>query len=230
MEPNNPVGTQPIQPIPTKKTPWFLIILIILLASTTGIFAYKYYQVTKQLDQLTLDSQSRHSELDSESTPTPTTDPTANWQAYTDPNNRFSFKYPQYLENKGSVAGPYTGISIPIQTFADPKTQIEGTGAPFDGFSLYYVSDIKTTNFEAYLQNEKQAMDNTEYAAMTGAKKISLQNKGIAFTTNTRGYYYFPTENESQVVVFGYIQLNQSFKSTFDLILSTFQFTSQETN
>ncbi|MBU1071038.1 hypothetical protein KKG65_01340 [Patescibacteria group bacterium] len=75
MEPNNPVGTQPTQLIPTKKTPWFLIILIILLASTTGIFAYKYFQLKQQLDQLSLIPE-----------PTPTPDPTANWQTHCSSN------------------------------------------------------------------------------------------------------------------------------------------------
>ncbi len=89
----------------------------------------------------------------------------------------------------------------------------------------YIISDIKALNFETYIQNEKSAMDNAEYAAMTDAKRISLQNGGVAFVTDMRGYYYFPSSDGKKVVVFGYIQQNQSFRPVFDQILSTFKFT-----
>ena len=65
----------------------------------------------------------------------------------------------------------------------------------------YIISDIKALNFETYIQNEKSAMDNAEYAAMTDAKRISLQNGGVAFVTDMRGYYYFPSSDGKKVVV-----------------------------
>ena len=64
-----------------------MIILILLLLETTGIFAYKYFQLQQQLiDQETT--------LLAETTPTPTeiTDPTADWQTYTHEGYNFSFR------------------------------------------------------------------------------------------------------------------------------------------
>ena len=37
--------------------------------------------------------------------------------------------------------------------------------------------------------------------AMTDAKRISLQNGGVAFVTDMRGYYYFPSSDGKKVVV-----------------------------
>lgn len=216
------------QPITTSQNNSFLVSLlsILLLVSCiiAGFFAWQTQRLVKELNKLNT----------TQITPTPepqkTTDPTADWKTYTNNEYGFSFMYPPYLENKGNISGPYTGVSTAIRSFSDPATMSEGTDMLFDGYVVYYVSDINALNFETYLQNEKGAMDNAEYASMTGAKRVSLQNKGVGFVTDTRGYYYFPSNDNKKVVVFGYTQKNQSFKPVFDQILSTFKFTESNTS
>lgn len=227
----NQLPSNPVIQLPSKSNSFLIILLSILLfiaLTIAGFFAFQTQKLVKELrvvrDELT-------------QTPTastkPTSDPTADlsraeskdWKTYSNSKYNFTFKYPKYLENRGSIAGPYTGTSIAIQSFSDAKTMREGTDAPFDGFSLYFVTDTKAQNFETFIQNEKFAMDNAEYAAMSGARRVNLLANGVAFVTDMRGYYYFPSADGKQVVVLGYIQLNQSFKLVFDQILSTFKFT-----
>jgi len=44
-------STLPSQLTPTKKTPWLVIVLVILLLGVTGAFVYKYYQLKQQPPQ-----------------------------------------------------------------------------------------------------------------------------------------------------------------------------------
>ncbi len=154
----------------------------------------------------------------------PLTGSTANWKTYTSSKYNFSFKYPPSFGNQGLIAGPFTGKSEFLQTFSDPLTIREGTDAPFDGFSLYAVMDMKTDSFDQYLRNELKIMNENEFSRMQGARQQPFSG-GTALVTNTLGYYYLRTPDKQKLVVFVYLQANASFKPTFDQILSTFKFT-----
>ncbi len=83
---------------------------------------------------------------------------------------------------------------------------------------------MKANNFDEYLNNELKAMNILEFSRMQGARKETLSN-GAALVTDTQGYYYLPTSDGKQLVVFVYLQSNTSSKLVFDQILSTFKFT-----
>jgi hypothetical protein len=152
-------------------------------------------------------------------------DATAGWKTYTNSDYGFSFRYPQSLDsNIGGIAGPYTGTSSPVTSLSDSRTIREGTDAAFDGLNVYVVSDMKIASFDDYITQEQTAMIQSVNAFMQGAEKIKFSN-GQALVTNSRGYYYLPFPDNKKVLVIVYIQANDSFKTIFNQILSTFKFT-----
>jgi archaellum component FlaG (FlaF/FlaG flagellin family) len=224
--------TQTVDENPKKNN--FLVILLFILMLLAlviaGFFAYQTQKLAKEL-----------SEFKNQNLTTPTSEPestfpmytepnspTADWKTYTNTKYNFSFKYPFNFGNEGVVSGPYSiksSDSVDIISFSDPDTIREGTDAPFDGFSVYYVEDLNAQSFEEFLLNEKTTMDNAAYASMTGAKRILLDNKGIAFVNDTRGYYYYPLNGGQHALVFAYIQKDNNFRSIFNQILATLKFT-----
>ncbi len=213
----------------------FLVILLSVLlfisVSVAGFFAFQTQKLVKEL-QVTSDKLKQTAAATTEPTIEPVAtissevDPTANWKTFTSSKYGFSFKYPSNFEDIGSVAGPYSiksSESVGIRSFSDPLTIREGD-APFDGFSLYYVDNLNAQSFDEFLVNEKTTMDNAAYASMTGSKRISLNNNGVAYINETRGYYYYPLEGGTKSLVFAYIENNPNFRIVFNQILSTFKF------
>lgn len=153
-----------------------------------------------------------------------TTDPTAGWRTYSNSEFGFSLKYPADFGNQGVIASPFTGDSKFIQSFSDPSTVREGTDAPFNGFSVYAVSNMNTSDLNEYINNEIQAMNAYEYSRMQNPKRITITG-GSALVTDIQGYYYLPNKEGNKLIVLVYLQANDTFKPVFNQILATFKFT-----
>lgn len=221
--PENPTAPviPPVQPAspPKKPFPFLLLFAIIILIAFSGSIAYLFAQNMVLRQQL--------ANLQASPSPIPTpaivADPTADWKTYTGSEIGFSFKYPANFGNQGLIAGPFTGKSSFLQSFSDPLTIRDNTDAPFDGFSVYVVTDMKTSSVDQYLRNELSVMNENEFSRMQGARRQEFSG-GTALVTDSQGYYYFSTPDPQKFIVFVYLQANPSFKQTFDQILSTFKF------
>ena len=187
-----------------------IIVLFLVILATIGCFAYR----NKLLKTNVLP------------TPTATPNPMAKWMTYTNTKYNFSFKFPGNFVGQGSISGPATGTLDSLRSFTDPNTLHEGTSDPFNGFSLYVVTRLGTTNFDKYIGREIAAMNIAKYTGMKNPIKVQLTN-GAALVSKdgNQAYYYLPTPNKKMIVVFAYLQTDVSFKQTFDQILSTFRFT-----
>jgi len=73
----------------SKSSPVLLIALVLLLLLSLASTAFLYYQNMQLRSML-----SGYQIPIASSTPTATTDPTADWKIYTSKNSTFSFKYP----------------------------------------------------------------------------------------------------------------------------------------
>jgi len=107
MDPINPIAGNPevLNQIPTPQLPKIknplVLIMSILLIVTVAIAALFYFQIQKLSKELT------KYQTQPSPTPTATTDETADWKTYLNPENNFSFKYPPelsiYNNKKGLV-------------------------------------------------------------------------------------------------------------------------------
>jgi hypothetical protein len=214
MESNNLAGTQPTQPIPTppppkKPTPWALIVIIVLLVETTGIFAYKYFQLKQQLiDQETT--------LLTNASPTPTSteiiDPTTNWQTYTHERYNFSFRYPENSLVKNDALDIDGSLEFNNFIFYISKT---------DDTLIDYVNKMKDTNSPNNMESEENG--DLLVREWIGSYKnapthyISFLEKGFV--------YNFGITPLEDISIFN--QINTDF---LHLLLSTFKFISNDSS
>lgn len=205
-----------------NKTLLFILAISTILASLlAGFFYWQNTQLKGQIvEKMVIEEKSQET---MEALQTPTPDPTADWETYSNNEFGFSFKYPGHFVNDGLIAGPLTGQSNFIRSFSEPSTLREGTDAPFDGFSLYIITNTNTESFDEYISNEIDEMNSNEFSRMQGAVENTFP-LGTALLADLQGYYYIPTPNNESVIVFAYLEANDSFQSSFDQILSTFEF------
>lgn len=218
---NSPVETSVVTPTtPTQSSRLPLILMTILFLLAASAAAYFYLQSRSVAPTAISDTASPAPEASA------TADPTVGWQIYNNQEYGFSFKYPSNFGNQGVVAGPVKGTTVALPTFSDPSTIAEGTDKPFNGFSVWVVTDSQANSLEEYVSREVALMNNSEYSRMQGATKIAIDN-GVRVTApdSPQAYYYLQSPNSRIIVVLAYIQENSSFQQTFDQILSTFEFT-----
>jgi len=224
-----PPATQPPAPVVPEATPpekksnpvlWIsLTILLLALLGAGGYFLLNSRKVSNSGAEITPSVSV---------SPSPTSDPTANWKEYSNAEGQFSFKYPPSYGNIGLISGPFTGTSKFIQSFSDPTTIREGTDASFDGLSVYLVSDMKSASISGYLSAETTAMSKSQ---LVGTKELAAVpfttngNAGFAIEFNpTLKYYYLPSADGKSAVVISRTYSSQAFLSIFDQILSTFKY------
>ena len=238
VEPINPAPAvepppPPVNPAPPgipahKSSPIFVIALIVLLIAILGLAGYFLY--TKYSG----DSVSNEA-VSTVVTPvpviaTPVPDPTANWKTYTSSKSQISFKYPINLtelsETEAKVPGPVTGNPIFKTTFGDKNTILPNTEAPFDGFSIYEVdtSKINGFSFNSYLDTElKEVQSSLRAASEAAIVKVANNISYIDTEKNIRNYFILSPDSK-KIEVFSRIDSTTAFLTTFDNILSTFEF------
>lgn len=238
----NPISEPvvPVAPVVESKRsfPVILVLLVILALLLIAFTAFLYYQ-NSQLKQQISDLNGKLSAISdnqphiqvtgsTDSGQSPVANGMENWQTYTNSKYNFAFKYSNVLSSQtGLVSGSYTGTSTLIRTFSDPSSIRSGTDAPFDGFSLYVVTDLKASTFKDYMANELIAAQNSPYG---NGKNITLNNdfagSSIAISPNIT-LVYRPSSDEKTVVLFSESKVSDqdNFANMFDQILSTFKFT-----
>jgi hypothetical protein len=94
-----------------KPKSWLVVglaVLVLLLLGTTGYLAYQNYQLKQEVTQkkptpTPLPEITKQPEI---SSPTPTIDPTTNWETYEYPDLKFKIKFPQGWTKRGSSTEP----------------------------------------------------------------------------------------------------------------------------
>jgi len=231
QQPSAPIIPNPSQSLmdrtiePSSPRKSFIIpILVILLVAMTALASYFYYNLSllKQIgNPLPSDIG-----LMPEPIPSPTIDPTAGWQTYTNQNYDFTFKYP--IDWK-VTASPTTGDQLNI--VIDKKTNTSEAGfIPFQ-MSINMTQDLDGNNFTSVNEAKNNFIKSFDTSSVN-VNNITFHDKpGVAITGVMAGpgpgagqfLSYTLVQLDKKVLV---IQLGQkSYQSSFDQILSTFEFT-----
>ncbi len=217
-----PLITTPSKP-PTGSV--FITILIVLFLISTAATVFLFFQnrnLQNRLWQLTAIKTPPTSII----TPTLTPDPTANWQTYIRQDYGFSFKYPPHFSDKGIISGTFTGNPLFIASFSDPSTVILESDAPFDGFSVYFVSN-PSSSLETYLATELEAHKQSPRGLFSSSiNSIKVDNKSASYVDIEQQIrrYFIPISSD-KLIVFSVIRTSDDFLVTFNHVLSTFKFT-----
>lgn len=241
ITPVPPITTYPAPlPVINSKTPWLLIILMVLLAGLASYFGYRNYELNQQLStqQSTILVQSSASSTPT-LVPSPILDPTADWKTY---SNKaiipITFRYPAELKlvvNEGLLSDKYAliyldskEINVPI-AYGGDLTPIE-IRYPQPGNEL---DKSLTGTYEQQLANSRGQITPESYKATP----LNTSDKSITGTTidgiRVEGYmggepFTSTIINTPDGVIM--ISYNTGFKQSqisrdlFDRILTTIQF------
>lgn len=243
----NPIASVPqpttypmTQPVPTSKTPWILIALIVILLLIASYFGYQNYQLKQQMiaEQPTpTPSTTVVDNPTSTSTPIPTSDPTANWQTFSHKGG-YSIKYPapfQVVAMKNFDTDP-----TPIDEYSDIKI---GSSAGFDNPHLRVIRLSKDAS-DSGLSNSQVAQK--YYQAnldMPGVPATSIQKPKEESFAGVTAVTYSLQNKGYKTIVDEYIGFSGTYKvvwlekdgykymiywtktSEMDQIASTFNFT-----
>jgi len=210
----NPVPEQPpVTPLPPAdgpkpKFPFVLIIGIILFLLVAGSVAGFY--VFKQ-NSLKMISKPIATQTVQKLTPSPISDPTANWKTYT--GDGFTFKYPESFDNANCPQN--FGISALCSAKQDTGPE------PL----IYYISASKETvlpNQYKYLAstiNDLQVFKTTDALSRSGAESVYIKK-----SDNSYVYIFFTPYDQQKP-----FPNQEKFYAIFNQILSTFKFTDSQT-
>lgn len=164
--------------------------------------------------------------------PTPTINPTADWETFKSDLYSMSIMYPKNItSSEAGVAGPLTSTSTIIESFADASTIAEGTDASFDGFTIWATKVADNKNLDTYIANEIKLMQESEFASekvtQTEIEVGGIKGYAANFSSSIR-YHYLPSPDGKTVIVISRTFTNQQFLGVFDQILNTFKFTTPE--
>jgi hypothetical protein len=132
--------------------------------------------------------------------PSPTTDPTADWQAYHSTNGRFSLKHPAgWFVSSESQAGGLVSIGMGVKHPLGPSDYVTDIGAG----SWSVSQNIDTSCFLLKNANQSQPV------VVSGSRKTgtltacqggqSLDVTEYDFTTNSRNYFFTYTARPDSV-------------------------------
>lgn len=205
-----------------KKKPILEVVLVVLLIIsliTAGDLFYRNQKLQKQIANLSV-----------QPTPSPTTDPTANWKTYE--NNEFGFivKYPFDYKILFDEKTPI---------IMKPGGERDGTGA----FSFYKISftpldaytDLQSLIAENINQSKQTWGDNSpEYKSISSIYNVKVGDiDGLSYDMMCAGYchHIFIKKDSTKYFQITVINANQNIKNMYqsevDQILSTFKFTNQ---
>ena len=216
----------PKPPQPKRKTP-FLIVLVIVLFTSILFIPIPHYQSPDNLrckpgqecktgwlfnpslyrSLVDFILQTNRSETVPLTSPTPTPDPTANWKTYTNNNYQFTFKFPPQwvLTEKPNADLPYI---VHLLTFMNPSENPQEnqvlTIEIYDQFLVKAIPEDKVIKTETILVGGVQGNKNWHNAFGSNSLEVTVK----------------PTVNTFRI-----IWPNESLEDLFDQILSTFEFT-----
>lgn len=190
-----------------KLLKWLTAGLIILLFTTTSIFAYKYYQLKQQLNK----TQPSPANKITTTSPSPITDPTANWKIYINSEYGYSIKYPQTFKTQVLAAGAGEKEASP------------------DVRNLFiYNPETKDPYLNRYINLEFLQLEPT-YSSEWTKTEVIIGNKSATKLINSNqasdfDIYLVRLENNKGLLEI-YVSNSKDKTSTANQILSTFQFT-----
>lgn len=222
-----------IAPAPKKSVfPIFFVVLILVLLTASGIFAYQNMQLQKQIVIL----QSQPTPLPAE-TLVKEGDPTANWKTYADPQNQYSVKYPTEITMSSYREGTYSGIHLlfigPTQT-ASGRIQTSLS----DGVSIktLLVTNISTplrdyAEQRRVAESQSAPKDDPQPTVSKLSEVLVGEKFGYFYTVDDRGSIaqvnlVSLNDNVLQIVTrsAGSTGVQQQYANLINQILSTFKF------
>jgi len=155
-----------------------LTVLVFILLVVGGFFAYQNYQLKKDLAQkISLISLTSEKNNQAEiANPTPTADPTADWETYS--SSTYEFKYPNDFKLQLSE-----GSTAILQKWG--PTQTEGTEL-FDGIQISFQPREIDSSLENLVNSIVERYKNMEgfKQIIEGPASITINNyQGLTFTT-----------------------------------------------
>lgn len=226
----------PKPPHPQRKTP-FLIVLVIVLFTSILFIPIPHYQFSDNLrckpgqecksgwlfnpslyrSLIDFILQTNISETIPLTSPIPTTDPTANWKTYTNSQNRFSFKYP----NSFTLSECKQGLHL-FETSSGQKASEYCETPPFGIISIDYSTSSlstgysKSTDFQVVTEKTNVSGKSAEKQTITKINEAPGPDYlvTLSFTHNSNNYLITLRDKD--------------YTSDFDQILSTFEFTSEK--
>lgn len=211
----NPVS-QPVQ-IPEKPKINYLVMSLVILICFV-LFGFGGYYLGNQSSVIKQNTSLNQSQ--SRPTPTIAIDPMANWKAYTDPNNQFTFKYPNNIEPTvldGSVTVSGKTYQTKQLTMQDSTNNSDVAVRIIYGWQD---PSIDPYNISKYI---KSTINSNWYTAYTE----NTINEPGCFSA----YAHIPTFDQKNMIEIGVSETCPSDLSAkkslieLDQILSTFKFT-----
>lgn len=197
---------------PVKKTPWILILSLLLIAAL-AVAGYFYWQNTLLIKSTSIAPSPSP-------TPVSTVDPTANWKTYTNQVHSLTFKYP--TDWQLVVENDQDELNASLKLLKEKASihmifgvdGIGGRGGDYEGVP------ISIAGSEVYKYKTRNEQNGTETVGITDTLTESL---GV-LTLNQKTYIL----NLNYPMSYVSSGREQDFEQAFDQILSTFQFTSSE--
>lgn len=183
---------------PTSHTPLIaLTILLILSVIVSGYLGYQNLQLQKQITKLNI-----------QPTPTPTTDPTANWKIFSSADTDFTFSYPSDFDNLKQNKLAKNSVSLTAKNGDNFSVSILSGGTGIECQEIIEESKVNIDGIKAIMTSLAGITnDNCD----TGGKKsfmASFQKDKLYYLLD----YTYSTDNK------------KDNKSIFDQIISTFKF------
>lgn len=209
----------PSGPQPVKNNHLTVISMAIFVLLSLGAVAFLYYQ-NQQLKNMLASYQPSPSPLVSPKPVAETEDPTANWKTYTDPNERFSFKYPDYYTSSISMIN---GQKDPSRTDFSTDTAsflslITKNLVPYDEKNL---CNDQTKVYPCIMTsgwNQKTPVNSFLL------DKKHAKNFYISIANGADSHYRIVLTNEEPFIELRMYVSGGGLDRTFDQILSTFKF------
>lgn len=158
-----PIDTYPTpQPVPTSKTSWILILLIVALLGLASYFGYQNYQLK---EQLTIQQPNPSPSNNTVNRPTSTStqslpsDPAANWEVYTSSANGYSIKYPKFADGFTRLICPDEELTVTTANTGNKTSPVVMSSCERGG---KYEFEIKTTDFVAPVPEKTKYYDIVE--------------------------------------------------------------------
>lgn len=217
MQPMQPNPQPSLTPQPFDSLHWLKILSIVLAAvlllTTVGLGAYFFGKnQTKPTSQIT------------QTTPTPITDPTANWKTYK--YSLFSIKVPREWQAGESNTKDFTQLKLqlePNNTLSKTEIYTEKTSQDLESYVEKRRQDAKEFSQAANALSNYKADWKLIPTKIDNQPAIKVQDFE-AYPSNVSYYVKDPTKKWSIIIAFYDFGSNTNSSEIFDKILSTFKF------